>query len=83
MIKLNAPFTAQPAVTASTFVVLQNVDEPVKGALKSLVELGGNPSLHYWIDVYGGSNEAKYNATWTDADVEAAVKAWFAEQAKA
>lgn len=80
MATLKTPFVVQPAITATTFEILQNIDEPKKGTLKSLVELNGNPSLHVWVDIYGGSNEAEYNNKWQDTDVEAAVKNHFAAQ---
>lgn len=75
-ITLAAPHVAQAAVSSSSVVVLQNEDRPVDRKLRSLVELGGNASYHYWIPVYDGDD---YNAEWTDADVAAAVVAWFLE----
>ncbi len=73
-ITLAAPPVAQSAGSSSTVVVLQNDDRPIERKLRALVELGGNASYHYWVPVYDGDD---YNAEWTDADVAAAVVAWF------
>ncbi len=76
-ITLAAPFVAQEAFQSDQVVVLQNDDRPDARKLRTLVELGGNASFHYWIEVFDGDN---YDAGWTDEDVAAAVQAWFAVQ---
>ena len=77
-ITLASPFVAQAAFQSDQVVVVQNDDRPIDGTLKSLVELGGNPSCRYWVPVYSGED---YNPNWTDAEVAAAVQAWFAAEA--
>ncbi len=78
-ITLASQYTVQEAVKSNSVEVVQNIDNPREGTLKSLVEIGGNPSARIWIDVYG-PGVAGYNPEWMDADVEEAVKAWFAAQ---
>lgn len=80
MITLAAPHVAQVAFQSDQVAVLQNDDRPRARKLRSLVELGGSASHHYWVDVYDGEN---YNPDWTDADVEKAIKAYFVELARA
>jgi uncharacterized iron-regulated membrane protein len=78
MITLTQSFVAQQAFSSAQVEVLKNEDDPKNGKLRTLVELGGNASFHFWIDVYTGPET--YNSNWTDTDVANAVKAWFAAQ---
>lgn len=74
---LATPFVGQEAYSSNTVKILQLADDVEGKSLKAFCQLGDNPSFKYWVSVQSGD---EYSVDWTNADVEAAVTAFFATQ---
>ena len=74
-VELAAPYIAQEEYKSQTVMTLQ-IDDNVAGkSLRAFCQLGDNPSFKYWIDVISGDD---YTVDWTNAQVAAAIQAYFA-----
>jgi hypothetical protein len=73
-ITLAADFVAQTEYKASLVKVIQIDDQTDQKSLRVFVQLGTNNSFKYWIPV---QNSDAYSVDWTNADVEAAIRAYF------
>lgn len=74
VVELAQPFEGQAAY-ASSDVHIEQVSDDVQGkSLRAFCQLGDDPSFKYWVPVFSGDD---YKLDWTDADVIAAVEAFF------
>lgn len=71
---LSTPYIGQTEYQSADVVVLQIADSPEQKTLRTLVQLGADPSFKYWITVQSGDT---YSVNWTNADVSAAIEAFF------
>lgn len=74
MISFNKTLTLQPLITTSSFRIARSEDIPTDKIVRALVVLHEAPLIHEWITVWEGN---AYDAAgqWTDASLNAAVKA--------
>lgn len=71
---LPAPYVGQEAYQSDTVIILQIADNVEGKTLNAFTQLGDNPSFKYWVPVQSGDS---YSVNWTNADVQAAVEAYF------
>ena len=74
-IQLAAPYVAQTEYKSQTVLTLQIDDNVANKSLRAFCQLGDNPSFKYWIEVMSGDD---YTVDWTNAQVAAAIQAYFA-----
>jgi hypothetical protein len=72
---LSAPYVAQSEYSSNDVIVLQIDDNTAAKTLRTFVQLGTDPSFKYWVPVMSGDD---YTVDWTNADVTAAIQAFFA-----
>lgn len=73
-VTLTTPYIAQTEYKSDLVDVLQIEDNTVGKTLRAFCQLGDNPSFKYWITVMSGDD---YTVDWTNADVTAAIQAYF------
>lgn len=71
---LSAPYIAQTEYSSDNVNVLQIDDNTAAKILRAFVQLGDNTSFKYWIIVMSGED---YTVDWTNAQVTAAIQAFF------
>jgi hypothetical protein len=74
-VTLSTPFVAQQAYSSADVTVLQIDDNAANKTLRTFVQLGTDPTFKYWIPVASGDD---YSVDWTNAQVTAAIQAYFA-----
>lgn len=74
-ITLSADYVAQTEYKSNAVQIIQIDDNTGGKNLRTFVQLGDNPSFKYWITVMSGDD---YTVDWTNDQVTAAVKAFFA-----
>ena len=72
---LSAPYVAQTEYSSADVAVIQIDDSTAAKTLRVFVQLGTDPSFKYWIPVMSGDD---YTVDWTNAQVTAAIQAYFA-----
>ena len=73
-VTLGTAYIAQQEYSSANVVVLQIEDNTAGQSLRAFCQLGDNPSFKYWVPVQSGED---YSVNWTNADVSAAVQAYF------
>ena len=73
-VTLSTPYIAQTEYSADLVDVLQIEDNTAGKSLRAFCQLGANPSFKYWVPVQSGDD---YSVNWTNADVTAAIQAFF------
>jgi hypothetical protein len=73
-VTLTTPFIAQTEYKSDFVDVLQISDDVIGKNLRAFCQLGTNPSFKYWVTVMTGD---EYTVDWTNADVTAAIEAYF------
>ena len=71
---LSQPYIAQTEYDSANVIVLQIEDNTAGRSLRAFTQLGDNPSFKYWVPVQSGDD---YSVNWTNADVTAAIQAFF------
>lgn len=71
MITLKAAFPARTAFASDRVEILAVTDDRRKKTVAALVELGADPSFHYSVPL-------GYETAWSETDLEAAIRAFFA-----
>jgi hypothetical protein len=74
-VTLSTAYVAQQAYSSADVTVLQIDDNAANKTLRTFVQLGADPSFKYWIPVTSGD---EYSVDWTNAQVTAAIQAFFA-----
>jgi hypothetical protein len=73
-VTLTTPFIAQTEYKSDFVDVLQISDDVIGKNLRAFCQLGTDPSFKYWVTVMTGD---EYTVDWTNADVTAAIEAYF------
>ena len=73
-VTLSTQYVAQTEYKSDNVVVLQIEDNPANRTLNVFCQLGDDASFKYWIVVMSGDD---YTVDWTNADVTAAIQAFF------
>lgn len=73
-VTLDAPYIAQTEYKSDNVVVLQIEDNTAGKSLRAFTQLGDNPSFKNWVLVQSGDD---YSVNWTNADVTAAIQAFY------
>ena len=73
-VTLDAPYIAQTEYSSANVVVLQIEDNTAGRSLRAFTQLGDNPSFKNWVPVQSGDD---YSVNWTNADVTAAIQAFY------
>jgi len=73
-VTLSTPYVAQTEYKSDLVDVLQIEDNTAGKSLRAFCQLGDNTSFKYWVEVMSGDN---YTVDWTNADVTAAIQAYF------
>ena len=71
---LSQPYIAQTEYSSADVVVLQIEDNTAGKSLRAFTQLGDNPSFKNWVQVQSGDD---YSVNWTNADVTAAIQAFY------
>lgn len=74
-VTLPSAYVAQTEYSSANVTVLQIDDNAANKTLRTFVQLGTEPSFKYWIEVMSGDD---YTVDWTNAQVTAAIQAFFA-----
>ena len=76
VVELDATRT-EPDGYSADFVKIQQIDNIAEmKSLRAFVKLGENNSCKFWVTIQSGDT---YTGEYTDADVDAAIQAFFAE----
>ena len=73
-VTLSTPYIAQNEYKSDLIDVLQIEDNTAGKSLRAFCQLGADPSFKYWVTVMSGDD---YTVDWTNADVTAAIQAYF------
>ena len=73
-VTLSQDYIAQTEYKSNNVNVLQINDDTEGKSLRAFCQLGENPSFKYWVSVMSGDD---YTVDWTNADVTAAIQAFF------
>lgn len=76
-VTLATDYVAQTEYKSNTVKVLQIEDQVEDKSLRAFVQLGDDNSFKYWVPVMSGDS---YTVDWTNADVTAAIQAFFADK---
>lgn len=73
-VTLSQDYIAQTEYKSNNVNVLQINDDTEGKSLRAFCQLGDNNSFKYWVQVMSGDD---YTVDWTNADVTAAIQAFF------
>jgi hypothetical protein len=76
-VTLSQDYIAQTEYKSNNVNVLQINDDTEGKTLRAFCQLGDNASFKYWVQVMSGDD---YTVDWTNADVTAAIQAFFVNQ---